>query len=64
MANRRMISREVVKKDHFLRLQPSAQGLYMHLVLDADDDVNRNPETRARPRFMGWKAREIGLKLG
>lgn len=38
MANRRMISREVIKKDHFLRLQPSAQGLYMHLVLDADDD--------------------------
>lgn len=38
MANRRMISREVVKKDHFLRLKPSAQGLYMHLVLDADDD--------------------------
>ena len=38
MANRRMICRDVVKRDHFLRLKPSSQGLYMHLLLDADDD--------------------------
>ena len=38
MANRRMFSREIVEADAFLRLPPSAQLLYFHLCMYADDD--------------------------
>ena len=38
MAQRRMFSLEVVDTDLFLELPPSAQNLYFHLGMRADDD--------------------------
>ena len=38
MALRRMISNTVVESDSFYQLTPSAQALYLHLNMCADDD--------------------------
>ena len=38
MANRRMLSRAIVKTDSFMTMPLTAQALYMHLVMDADDE--------------------------
>lgn len=38
MANRRMISNTVVRTARFLRMPPTTQNLYFHLVLNTDDD--------------------------
>ena len=38
MAERRMISKRFINRDSFLDLNLSAQALYFHLVLEADDD--------------------------
>ena len=38
MANRRMFSREVCSSDWFIDMPLSAQALYLHLNLNADDD--------------------------
>ena len=38
MANRRMFSKKIVDTDAFLDMSLSAQALYLHLLLRADDD--------------------------
>lgn len=38
MANRRMFSKDVVDSDKFLDMPPTAQNLYFHLGIHADDD--------------------------
>ena len=38
MAKRRMISVDVFETDRFFRLAPSSQCLYLHMILNADDD--------------------------
>lgn len=38
MANRRMFSKDVTESDEFLDLTASAQCLYLHLCMVADDD--------------------------
>ena len=38
MAKRRMFSVEVIESDVFCTLPSSAQGLYLHLCMNADDD--------------------------
>lgn len=38
MAQRRMISKDIIHNDAFTRLPPKSQALYMHLCLCADDD--------------------------
>ena len=38
MAKRRMISVDVFETDRFYRLAPSSQCLYVHMILNADDD--------------------------
>ncbi|MGG5369521.1 DnaD domain protein [Enterococcus sp. AZ196] len=38
MANRRMFSKDVVDSDRFLDMAPTAQNLYFHLGMHADDD--------------------------
>lgn len=42
MADRRMITRKVTDDDHFLGLSSSAQALYLHLSVSADDDGFNN----------------------
>lgn len=37
MANRRMFSKDIVRSDSFLNLPVSAQALYFHLGMEADD---------------------------
>lgn len=38
MANRRMLSKKIIDSDAFMDMPLSSQALYMHLVLNADDD--------------------------
>ena len=38
MAEKRMFSRDVIDSDMFLDLPSSAQALYFHLAMRADDD--------------------------
>lgn len=38
MTQRRMLTRAIICSSHFMRLPIKAQFLYIHLVLDADDD--------------------------
>lgn len=38
MAERRMLTRKVTDDEHFLKLSSSAQALYLHLSMSADDD--------------------------
>lgn len=48
MAEKRMFSREVVESDDFLELPLSAQGLYLHICMEADDDGFVNNANRIR----------------
>lgn len=48
MAEKRMFSRKVVESDQFLELTLSAQGLYMHICMEADDDGFVNNANRIR----------------
>ncbi len=48
IAEKRMFSREVVESDNFLNLPLSAQGLYMHICMEADDDGFVNNANRIR----------------
>lgn len=38
MGDRRMLTRKVTDDDHFINLSSSAQALYLHLSMSADDD--------------------------
>ena len=38
MAERRMLTKKVTDDDHFMELSASAQALYLHLTMSADDD--------------------------
>jgi hypothetical protein len=49
MANRRMLNKAVVESDPFFEMPADSQALYMHLVLNADDEgFVGNPETIRR----------------
>ena len=49
MATRRMLSKTVVESDPFFEMPADSQALYMHLVLNADDEgFVGNPETIRR----------------
>lgn len=63
MGTRRMLSREVVERDDFLDLSLSAQALYMHLVLGADDDgFIKNPG--AIRRMVGASGQDMQDLIG
>ena len=38
MAKRRMFNVSIIESDRFCTLTPSAQALYLHLIMNADDD--------------------------
>ena len=38
MAERRMFSKRIISSARFLRMAASAQALYLHLVMNADDE--------------------------
>ena len=38
MAKRRMFNVSIIESDRFCSLTPSAQALYLHLIMNADDD--------------------------
>ena len=38
MAERRMMSKSIIKSDTFLDMPATTQNLYFHMLLDADDD--------------------------
>lgn len=38
MAQRRMVSNTIVKSARFLKMPPTSQNLYFHLIMNAADD--------------------------
>ena len=60
MAERRMLSKKIVESDSFLDMPLSAQALYMHLNMNADDDGFVNAPKRIQ---RGCGAAEDDLKL-
>ena len=49
MANKRMFSKEIINTDRFQSMKLSAQALYFHLGINADDDgFCDNPKGIAR----------------
>ena len=60
MANRRMLTKKITNSDAFTEMPLSAQALYMHLNMEADDDGFVNAPRRIQ-RMIG--ASEDDLKL-
>ena len=56
MAEKRMFSRELVESDDFLDLPLSAQALYLHICMEADDDgfVNNANRIRCNTRRLSY----------
>ncbi|MBQ7536289.1 MAG: hypothetical protein IJT43_11830 [Stomatobaculum sp.] len=62
MGERRMVSRSVIRTDQFLDMPLSAQALYVHLNLDADDDgFVANPNTIRR--MIGASADDMKILM-
>ena len=59
MANRRMFSLDIVDTDKFLEMPVSAQALYFHLGMHADDDG----VVEAYPVMRLTRAAEDDLKI-
>lgn len=57
-----MFSREVVESDDFLDLPLSAQGLYLHICMEADDDGFVNKANRIR-RVVGASEEDYHVLL-
>ena len=63
MAIRRMLSKKIIDTDAFMDMPLSSQALYMHLVLNADDDgFVGNP--RKVMRSVGCMNDDINILLG
>lgn len=62
MAERRMFAKSIIDSDFFLEMSPSAQNLYFHLAMRADDDgfVN-NPKSIMR--ITGSKDDDLRLLI-
>lgn len=44
MAERRMLTKKIIDSDAFLEMPLSAQALYFHLIMSADDSGNVNAD--------------------
>ena len=60
MAERRMMSKSIIKSDKFLDMPATTQNLYFHMLLDADDDGFVNAP-KSIMRIVG--AKEDDMKL-
>ena len=63
MANRRMFARSVVETDAFLDMPASAQALYFHLGMAADDEGFLG-NARSVQRSMGASADDLKVLEG
>jgi hypothetical protein len=62
MANRRMFSKEVIRTDRFLEMPQTAQCLYFHLGLEADDDGFISPKMVMRT--LGSNEDDLKVLIG
>lgn len=60
MANRRMFLKEIVESDPFVTMPPSAQALYFHLCMNADDDGFLNSPIKIQ-RGMGANEEDLSI---
>ena len=60
MAEKRMFSRKIVESDAFLDMPTSAQALYLHLGMEADDDGVVNAPNGVR-RSVGASQEDLRL---
>ncbi len=58
MAERRMFAKAIIESDYFLEMPQSAQLLYFHLAMRADDDGFVN-KTRSTMRVVGCKEEDL-----
>lgn len=63
MAEKRMFSNKITQSDPFLSMPASAQNLYFHLSMDADDDgfVNR---PKAIMRMINANEDDMNILIG
>ena len=62
MAERRMLTRKITESDAFLEMPHSAQALYLHLNLEADDDGFINAPKKVM-RLTGTKKKDLELLI-
>ena len=60
MAERRMFAKSIVDSDAFLELPSTAQALYFHLCLEADDDGFSNTPQKTK-RILGASDSDLAL---
>jgi hypothetical protein len=60
MADKRMFSLQIVDSDAFLELPPSAQALYFHLGMRADDDGFLN-NARTIAKIVGTGSKDLDI---
>lgn len=62
MANRRMFAKSIIRTDQFLDMPQSAQNLYFHLGVEADDDGFVTPKVVMR--MLGSPDDDLRLLVG
>ena len=62
MANRRMFAKSIIRTDQFLDMPQSAQNLYFHLGVEADDDGFVTPKVVMR--MLGSTDDDLRLLVG
>lgn len=60
MAERRMFAKSIIESDAFLEMPHSAQNLYIHLSMRADDDGFIN-NSKITMRTIGAKAKDLKM---
>lgn len=63
MAQRRMVSKQIVDSDDFLEMPLSAQALYLHLLVRADDDGFTNGIKKVM-RMIGSREDDLKVLIG
>lgn len=62
MADRRMISKSIIRQEKFLDLSLAAQALYMHLLAEADDDGFVG-SAKSITRMLGTKSGDLKMLI-
>jgi len=62
MADKRMFSKQITESDNFLEMPPSAQNLYFHLGMNADDDGFLNNSKKIQ-KIIGASEKDMRILI-
>lgn len=63
MADRRMVTKKIIESDAFLDMPLTSQALYLHLIMNADDDGFVNSPKKV-VRYVGSSDDDLKILLG